>query len=100
MEFDPVLLPSRRPRMIEQGLWHDRTLLQDLAACVSERANDTALTALRGETGDVARFTYAEMDRMARRIAVGLAKLGVERNDVVACQLPNWWQFTLVYLAC
>ncbi len=100
MEFDPVLLPPRRPRMIEQGLWHDRTLLQDLAACVSERANDTALTALRGETGDVARFTYAEMDRMARRIAVGLAKLGVERNDVVACQLPNWWQFTLVYLAC
>ena len=37
---------------------------------------------------------------MADRIAVGLSRLGVGRNDVVACQLPNWWQFTLVYLAC
>jgi cyclohexanecarboxylate-CoA ligase len=24
----------------------------------------------------------------------------VQKNDVVACQLPNWWQFTLLYLAC
>ena len=37
---------------------------------------------------------------MADRIAVGLSRLGVGRNDVVACQLPNWWQFTLTYLAC
>ena len=37
---------------------------------------------------------------MADRIAVGLSRLGVGRNDVVAMQLPNWWQFTLTYLAC
>ncbi len=37
---------------------------------------------------------------MADRIAVGLARLGVGRDDVVAAQLPNWWQFTLTYLAC
>ena len=37
---------------------------------------------------------------MADRIAVGLSRLGVGRNDVVALQLPNWWQFTLTYLAC
>ncbi|HVR51340.1 MAG TPA: cyclohexanecarboxylate-CoA ligase, partial [Pseudorhodoferax sp.] len=37
---------------------------------------------------------------MADRIAVGLARLGVGRNDVVAMQLPNWWQFTLLTLAC
>jgi cyclohexanecarboxylate-CoA ligase len=40
------------------------------------------------------------MAQMADRIAVGLARLGVGRGDVVACQLPNWWQFTLTYLAC
>jgi len=100
MQFDPVLLPPRRARMIEQGLWHDRTILQDLANCVRECPETVALTAIRGETGATTRFTYVEMDRMARRIAIGLAKLGVSRNDVVACQLPNWWQFTLVYLAC
>jgi cyclohexanecarboxylate-CoA ligase len=58
-----------------------------------------ALTAYRADSGEVTRMTYREMARMADRIAVGLARLGVGRDDVVACQLPNWWQFTLVYLA-
>jgi cyclohexanecarboxylate-CoA ligase len=40
------------------------------------------------------------MARMADRIAVGLARLGVTRGDVVSMQLPNSWQFTLLYLAC
>ncbi len=46
------------------------------------------------------RFTYRELATMADRIAVGLSRLGVGTNDVVALQLPNWWQFTLIYLAC
>ena len=59
-----------------------------------------ALTAVQVETGAVRRFTYRELAAMADRIAVGLSRLGVGRNDVVALQLPNWWQFTLTYLAC
>jgi len=100
MEFDAVLLPARRARMIEQGLWHDRTINDDLDACVAACPDKTALTAYRVEAGDVRRFSYRELARMADRIAVGLYRLGVRKNDVVACQLPNWWQFTLTYLAC
>jgi non-ribosomal peptide synthetase component E (peptide arylation enzyme) len=33
--------------------------------------------------------SYAELDDMARRLAVGLARLGVEPGDIVAVQLPN-----------
>ncbi|MEJ8825818.1 cyclohexanecarboxylate-CoA ligase [Variovorax humicola] len=100
MEFDAVLLPPRRARMVAQGLWHDRTINDDLDACVAECPDKLALTALQVEQGATTRFTYREMARMADRIAVGLSRLGVGNNDVVACQLPNWWQFTLVYLAC
>ena len=100
MEFDAVLLPARRARMVAQGLWHDRTINDDLDACVAVCPDKLALTALQVESGAVQRFTYREMARMADRIAVGLSRLGVGRNDVVACQLPNWWQFTLTYLAC
>ncbi len=100
MEFDTVLLPPRRARMIEQGFWHDRTINQDLDACVAVCPDKLALTAHRVEAGDLRRFTYRELAQMADRIAVGLHRLGVRRNDVVACQLPNWWQFTLTYLAC
>ena len=100
MEFDAVLLAPRRARMIAQGLWHDRTINAELDACVAACPDKLALTAYRVEAGDEKRFTYRELARMADRIAVGLTRLGVQKNDVVACQLPNWWQFTLLYLAC
>ncbi len=100
MHFDAILLPPRRARMIAQGLWHDRTINDDLDACLAACPDKLALTALRVETGELRRFTYRELARMADRIAVGLTRLGVGRNDIVACQLPNWWQFTLTYLAC
>jgi len=107
MEFDAVLLPPRRARMRAQGLWHERTINDALDACIAASPDKLALTALRlpdaangVAEGATVRFTYAELGRMADRIAVGLARLGVGRNDVVACQLPNWWEFTLTYLAC
>jgi cyclohexanecarboxylate-CoA ligase len=100
MEFDTVLLPPRRAASIAQGLWYDRTINDDLDACVAGYPEKVALTAVQVETGAVRRFTYRELAAMADRIAVGLSRLGVGRNDVVALQLPNWWEFTLAYLAC
>ncbi|MGI9150458.1 MAG: cyclohexanecarboxylate-CoA ligase [Limnohabitans sp.] len=100
MEFDAVLIPSRRAHSVAQGLWHDRTINDDLDACVAACPDKTALTAVQAESGQVTRFTYRELSQMADRVAVGLSKLGVGHNDIVACQLPNWWQFTITYLAC
>lgn len=100
MEFDAILLPPRRARMIAQGLWHERTINDYLDAAAAACPDKPALTAVQLATGGRRRFTYREMARMADRIAVGLARLGVGKNDVVACQLPNGWQFTLTYLAC
>lgn len=100
MDFDAVLLAPRRASMIQQGLWHDRTINDYLDACVQSCPDKLAISAVRVESGSVQRFTYREVAQMADRIAVGLARLGVVRDDVVACQLPNWWQFSLVYLAC
>lgn len=100
MEFDPVLIAPRRAQSVAQGLWHDRTINDDLDACVASSPDKLALTAVRAESGATTRFTYRELATMADRVAVGLTRLGVGRNDVVACQLPNWWQFTITYLAC
>lgn len=100
MEFDAVLLPARRARMLEQKLWHQRTINDALDACVADCPDKLALVTVVVESGERTSFTYREMARMADRMAVGLARLGVVKGDVVACQLPNWWQFTLMYLAC
>ncbi|MDP2405557.1 MAG: cyclohexanecarboxylate-CoA ligase [Hydrogenophaga sp.] len=100
MEFDAVLIPARRAQSVAQGFWPDRTINHELDACVAACPDKLALTAVMAESGATTRFTYRELAAMADRVAVGLAKLGVGRNDIVACQLPNWWQFTVVYLAC
>lgn len=100
MNFDAVLIPLRRAESIKQGYWHDKTINDYLDACVASCPDKIALTAVQVEGGASRSFTYREMAAMADRIAVGLARLGVGSNDVVACQLPNWWQFTLTYLAC
>ena len=100
MDFDAVLLPPRRAGSIARGHWHDRTINDELDACVVACPDKLALTAVRVETGAVRRFTYRELGTMADRIAVGLSRLGVGQHDVVAMQLPNWWQFSLLYLAC
>ncbi len=100
MEFDAVLIAPRRAEMVRDGHWHDRTINDELDACVAQFPDKLALTAVSLDNGAVRRFTWRELATMADRVAVGLARLGVVRNDVVSCQLPNWWQFTVMYLAC
>ena len=46
------------------------------------------------------RLSYGELDRRVGLIARGLASLGVGPADVVTFQLPNWWQFIALALAC
>src|SRR5215510_14488391 len=100
MQFDAVLLAPRRAESIARRYWHNRTINEDLDACLAECPDKLALTAVRVEAGEVRRFTYCAIATLADRIAVGLFRLGVGCNDVVGMQLPNWWQFSLLYLAC
>ncbi|CAG9274761.1 cyclohexanecarboxylate-CoA ligase [Paraburkholderia unamae] len=100
MEFDAVLIGPRRAREDTRRGWPERTINDELDACVAECPGKIALTAVQIEDGQTTRFTYAQMAQMADRIAVGLARLGVTQGDVVSMQLPNAWQFTLLYLAC
>ena len=43
--------------------------------------------------------TYKEMDKLTKRFASGLIKLGVKKGDVVALWLPNCPQFSICYFA-
>ena len=100
MQFDAILLPPRRAHSIAEGLWRDRTINDALDAALAACPDQPALAALHVETQQWRRFTYRELATMADRVAVGLTRLGVGKSDVVAMQLPNWWHFTVLYLAC
>jgi cyclohexanecarboxylate-CoA ligase len=69
MEFDAVLIPTRRAQSIAKGLWHDRTINDDLDACVATCPDKLAVTAVQAESDTVQRFTYRELANMVDRVA-------------------------------
>ncbi|WP_342640061.1 cyclohexanecarboxylate-CoA ligase [Rhodoligotrophos ferricapiens] len=92
--------PARRTAMIAAGHWRDQTLLDHLARAVAATPEKLAVVAFRSENGGETRLTYRELDNRATALAANLARLGVNRGDVVSFQLPNWWEFTVLHLAC
>lgn len=100
MEFSAILSPQRRQRMRSKGIWPDR-LITDYLDEAAERAPDAvAVVGHNSMSGEQTRVSYAELQHYSIRIACGLASMGVERSDVVAVQLPNWWHYAAVHAAC
>ncbi len=100
MEFDAVLIEPRLKEMTEKGFWHGKTPNDFFDQCLIRTPDKLAVASIRVETGTRTNLTYRELDRLARRAAVGLSQLGVVSGDVVSCQLPNGWEFVVTYLAC
>ena len=92
------------PELVQQakasGHWHDKTLLDYLDQVTPGRLDRVAVTDFNSMTGQATTLSYRQLLRLSRRIGLGLAVLGVERGDVVSFQLPNWWQFIALHLAC
>lgn len=92
------------PRQLDEakasGLWLDKTLLDFLDEVAPSRLDQLAVVDANSETGQANRLTYQALLNLSKRIGLGLAALGVERGDVVSFQLPNWWQFVALHLAC
>ncbi|WP_287787794.1 cyclohexanecarboxylate-CoA ligase [Acidiphilium sp.] len=100
MEIDRERLLARREAMRAAAHWRDETLLDHLAHAVARTPDKPAIVARRSETGEAARFSYREFDRVSDLVALSLRERGVGRGDVVSFQLPNWWEFSILHLAC
>ncbi len=96
MEVDPRRIALER----ERGIWPDRVLTDYLDRWIREQGNATALIGYREEDGSTLRLSWRELGDRVARIAGGLRACGVGRGDVVSLQLPNWWEFVAVHLAC
>lgn len=80
--------------------WPDRLLTDFLDEDVARHPDKVAVTGADSNTGITTTLSYRQLRRLVDRIAAGLCSLGVAHGDVVSCQLPNWWQFVALHLAC
>ena len=86
--------------MRDRGYWLDRTVDEYFVEAVKRTPDKPAIVAHRADTGQVQRLSFRELEDMVSRAAAALRGLGVVPGDVVAVQLPNWWQFAVAALAC
>ncbi len=100
MKFDSQLSADRVAEMTARGLWQNRLVSDLLDAAVQRNPDALAVVDHNSMDGTSTRLNYRELQQRSIRIACALAALGVARGDVVAVQLPNWWHYAAVYVAC
>lgn len=95
--FDPV---AHARAMRAAGYWLDKTYDEFLVRAITATPDKPAIIADRADRDHPQRFTYRELGDLVARAAAGLRNMGVGHGDIVAVQLPNWWEFVVTSLAC
>ena len=96
--FDPV---AHAREMRAGGYWIDKTYDEFLVAEDRRHARQagdaspTAPTATGRDASPIASSATWSPARPRR-----CSRLGVGHGDVVSVQLPNWWEFVVIALAC
>ena len=100
MDYQAILSPQRRADLSARGLWLNRLFSDALDEVAARDPDAVAIVDHNSMTGVATRMSYGELQRVSVRLACALAAHGVERGDVVAVQLPNWWHYAALYIAC
>lgn len=87
-------------RFYAEGWWRDTTPVADLAEAALSRPDDVSSVTYSADGGWVESLTFGDLDSVVDDLAKGLRGRGVGAGDVVCFQLPNWWHFNAVLLAC
>jgi cyclohexanecarboxylate-CoA ligase len=82
------------------GFWPDRNYDEFLVAATQATPDKPALVADRADRTAPLRITYRALEDRVSRVASALGALDIGAGDVVAVQLPNWWEFVVTSLAC
>src|SRR6516162_4708258 len=93
-------LPAWTPAEWARAHWPQRMLTDYLDDAVNRHPDKAAIVDYNSMSRKATTLTYRQLQRIVSRVAVGLSVMGAKKGTIVACQLPNWWQFVALYLAC
>src|SRR5262245_17164901 len=94
-----IWLPQSRLEA-SRKLWLNKLPIEYLDRAVASSSRRTAFVGWNSALRQQIRLTYAELGELVEKIAAGLLERGIRKGDVVAFQLPNWWEFTALFYAC
>jgi cyclohexanecarboxylate-CoA ligase len=80
--------------------WRERLLVDYLDEAVEKNPDGIAVIDYEYGTDARRQLTFRDLRRRVDQIAWNLIGLGIDRGDTVSVQLPNWWHFIAVHLAC
>lgn len=95
--FDPA---AHARALRAGGFWPDIPYDEFLVRAIAATPDKPALVAYRADREGSRRFSWREFGDLVSRCAGSLRAMGVEAGDIVGVQLPNWWEFVVVSLAC
>jgi len=88
-----TLTDERIRNATDRGLWRNESIETYLDRWAAQRPDKPALIDGRS------RLSYAELARAVERVANGLRAYGIDRGSAISCQLPNWNEAIVVFLA-
>lgn len=100
LETHMILDQSRIQRETDLGIWPNRVLTDYLMDYIAMDPDRPALISHRADSGQITTVSYGEINERAERVGGNLMSLGIKPGDVVSFQLPNWWEFVAIHLAC
>ena len=94
------LSQERIIREKELGYWPDRVLTDYFEEAVTKKPDTAAIAVRHTDTDNETELSYRELNHLVTLVANRFKDLGINKGDVISFQLPNWWQFVAIHLAC
>ncbi len=79
---------------MDQGYWDDRSVPDMLTENARLYPDELALADGEG------RLTWSELDHLTNRVAIGLLKMGIQRDQALVAQIPRPKASLILLLAC
>ncbi|MBI2816791.1 MAG: AMP-binding protein [Acidobacteria bacterium] len=80
-------------RYIQEGIWEPKVLWDPLREAAARYPDRTFVA--DGEK----KLSYGEIVQLSERVAVHLLECGMQPRDIVLLQLPNTWEFVVMFYA-
>ena len=100
LETKTILTQSRIDEMNALGIWPKGLLIDHVSRWAKKKPDAVAITSINSMRGRMETVSYRQLWQYSQRIAIGLAQLGIGKGEVVSFQMPNWWEFAALHLAC